>query len=456
MRAAPKMRNFIERAQKSDSAGMGFSGAALAVIPIFAIFYVLLILPFLPDDGKGRLENVLFWPVAAVLTSTLVLQNWARIDKRFFRSLPIVSLIAYLVFAAASVTWAYSPDFAFTRIAVQVLIFIVVVVPYALPIRTKYIIPGVHLCYVIAFVVSAVFVLTTPPSPIGHPGYFNHKQELGLLGAVGIILSSYELLHGGWRRLIAVIAIGLGFWLVVESESKSALAFALVAMPCSALILLVCKKTRLTPAFLVAAIVIASMFVANPMERIGYRLYGDPTLTGRTGIWGFIEYQISHKPWLGWGFHSYYFVPNSPQNQAPAGYIRQMPSSHSGYLELKLETGRIGYWIFLVFIYSSLHLLEWVRRKDPALAWCCLSIELFAVLINLTDSNWLTITHFWLLYLIVVAVSVRYLWPSSETSLASLRPLRQLQVDRARPAARTQRPAAPVFVSGANISRLLD
>ena len=151
------------------------------------------------------------------------------------------------------------------------------------------------------------------------------------------------------------------------------------------------------------------MFVSNPIERIGYRLYGDATLTGRTGIWAFIDYQISQKPWFGWGFHSYYFVPNSPQNEAP-GYIREMPSSHSGYLELKLETGRIGYWIFLVFIYSSLHLLERVRRKDPVRAWCFLSIELFAVLINLLDSNWLVLTHFWLLYLIVVAESVRYSW----------------------------------------------
>ena len=165
------------------------------------------------------------------------------------------------------------------------------------------------------------------------------------------------------------------------------------------------------------------------------------------------RYRTSHG--LGWGFHSYYFVPNSPQNEAP-GYIREMPSSHSGYLELKLETGRIGYWIFLVFIYSSLHLLERVRRKDPVLAWCFLSFELFAVLINLTDSDWLALTHFWLLYLIVVAELVRYSWPSREPYSASLGPIRQVRVSRARLAARTQRAAVPGSVSGANISRLPD
>jgi hypothetical protein len=131
----------------------------------------LLVLPFIAGDGKPRVENILFWLAAAVLTLTLVFKNWALIDRRFFLSVPIIGLIAYLVFAAASVTWAYNPDFAFSRLVLQVLVFIVFVVPYALPITTKYAIPGVHLCFAVALAVSAVYVLMTPPSPIGHSGY---------------------------------------------------------------------------------------------------------------------------------------------------------------------------------------------------------------------------------------------------------------------------------------------
>lgn len=407
------MPKLINHVGKSDLSNLGSpSGTLLAMMPAFAISYILLILPFFPDDGKGRVENIMFWPILAVLVLTLVFQNRAQVDYRLFRSLPIVSLIAYLVFAAASVIWAFSPDFAFSRLVVQVLALIVVVVPYALPTHAKYAIPGVYPCYVLALAVSAVYVLTTPPSPIGHPGYFTHKQELGLLAAFGIILSSYEILQRGWRRLVALVTIGVSFWLVSESGSKSAVAFAIVALGASWLMLMVCKRTRLTPAFIVAAVVVASLFVSNPIERLGYTLYGDNTLTGRTGIWAFIDYQISHRAWFGWGFHSYYFVPNSPQNAAP-GYVREMPSSHSGYRELKLETGRIGYWIFLFFIFSSLHLIERVRRIDTVRAWFYLSLELFAVLINLLDSGWLILSHFWLLYLIVVAESIRYSWASA-------------------------------------------
>jgi exopolysaccharide production protein ExoQ len=385
----------------------------LAIMPAIAIFYILLVLPFFPDDGKGRIENILFWPILAVLVLMLVFQNAPQIDYRFFRSVPIASLIAYLVFAAASVTWAFSPGFAFSRLVVQVLALIVVVAPYVLPARGRQAIPGVYLCYVLALALSAVYVLTTPPSPIGHPGYFTHKQELGLLAAIGIILSSYEFFMGGWRRIVAPVTIGLAFWLVIESESKSAVAFAIISLIASWLMLKVCKRTRLTPAFIVAAVVVVSMFVSNPIERLGWRMYGDATLTGRTGIWSFIDYQISHRPWFGWGFHSYYFVPNSPQNEAP-GYVKDMPSSHSGYRELRLETGRIGYWIFLVFIYSSLHLIERVRRIDPMRARLYLSVQLFAVLSNLLDSSWLVLTHFWLLYVIVTAETVRFSLMSNE------------------------------------------
>jgi exopolysaccharide production protein ExoQ len=408
--------------------GAGSSGGAiLRFLPAFVIFYTVMILPFFPDDGKGRVENILFWPILAMLVLALVFQNRSRVDYGFLRSVPIVSLVAYFVFAAASVMWAFSPDFAFSRLVVQVLAFIVVVLPYAVPTRSKNAIPGVFPCYVIALAISAIYVMTTPPSPIGHAGYFTHKQELGLLAAVGLILASYELLQRSWRSPFALVTIGLAFWLVSESESKSAFAFALFTLITSAVILLVCWKTRLTPAIIVATVMIASIFVSNPIERLGHRLYNDPTITGRTGIWGFVEYQISHKPWLGWGFHSYYFVPNTPHNSAP-GYIRLMPSSHSGYLELKLETGRIGYWIFMVFVYSSLHLVERVRRKDPLRAWLFLSVQLFAVLINLLDSTWLTLSHFWILYLIVVAETIRYALSVREHAPAPSRAVRAVRL----------------------------
>ena len=442
--SAPEMiKPIYKQAQPKRTNAAPTVGYALAAIPRIALFYVLLVLPFMETEIQGRPLNNLFWPVAAALTLALVLKNWSLIDSGFFRCLPIMSLIAYLVFAAASVGWAYSPELSFSRVSVQILICIVVLMPYALPIRMTHTIPVIQIIYATSLVVSAFYVLTYPPSPIGHAGYFSHKQYLGLLGAVAIIVSMHELLFGTWwRRVIAAAACSLAVWLVIESQSKSALAFAFVSLVCSWLILLGCKWMRATPAYIVAAFVVASSFINNPIERIGYRLYGDPTLTGRTGIWQFIEWQISHKPWLGWGFHSYFFVPNSPHAAAP-GYIAEMPSSHSGFLELKLETGRIGYWMFLIFIYASLHWVERVRRRDFARAWVYLSILLFAQLINLTDSHWLVLDHLWLLYLIVVGETIRYARSTGMPQATSKRVGGRLSRRVSAPGSRTRTHPAP-------------
>lgn len=396
------------RAKYKMPAAVVSIGPPLAIIPILALFYVLVLLPLTPDDGQGRVFNNLFWPLAAAITVGLAFKNRSRIDSGFFRSLPILGLIAYFLFAAASVTWAHSPDYALSRLVAHVLAFSLIVVPYALPIKTTHIIPIVHIGYVVALAISAYYVVTIPPTPVGHAGYFTHKQGLGLLCAVGIILSSHELLFGSWpRRLLAVAALSLAAWLILEAQSKSALAFTFFSLGFSTIILVLCKVLRTTPAYIIGAIVFVSLFINNPIERLGYRLYGDPTLTGRTGIWAFIEQQISRKPWFGWGFHSYYFVPNSPHNEAQ-GYIKDMLSTHSGFLELRLDTGWIGYWLFLISVYALLHNLKHVLQKDPARGWCYLSIVFFALLINLVDTVWFDLSHLWLLYLIVAAETVRY------------------------------------------------
>jgi O-antigen ligase len=332
-----------------------------------------------------------------------------------------VSLFTYLVFAAASIGWAYSPDYAFSRLVVNALAVIIIILPYALPIPTTRTIQSLLVCYAIALAVNAFYVLTYPPSPIGHPGYFTHKQALGMLCATAVILSAHELLFRGWRCVLAVVVMCIAVWLLFESESKSALVFSGFAMAFAGFVLLVCKITRTTPAYILAAIAVGSLFVNDPVGRIGYRLYGDSTLTGRTHLWSFIDYQISTKPWFGWGFHSYWFVPNSPQEAAwGPEYVKHSPSSHSGYRDLKLETGKIGYWIFLIFLYSLLHGLELVRRKDPTRAWLFLSVTIYAILVNFLDTAWLGLNQLWMLQLVVVAETVRYSRSSnSDFTLAS-------------------------------------
>ena len=383
---------------------------ALAMFPVVIYLYVLLVLPLLGGDGKPRIENLLFWPTLAGITLMLAFANWSKLDKGYFRSGPIVSLIAYFIFAGASVAWAFSPENSFSRYVVQLLAVIIVLLPYALPIDTSRTFFRLNLCALLAVLVSWVYVLTTPASPIGHPGYFTHKQELGMLCGGAIILAAHEMLKPGWRRWIGAASMCLTFWVIFESQSKGALALVLIALMLSTAMMIAGKLLRLSPAYLVGgavvAIAILSTFWNDPIGRIAWHLYGDSTLTGRTFIWEWINYIVSQRSWFGWGFHSYWGVPNSPHEQAP-GFIKDMVSTHSGYLELRLGTGAIGYWIFIVFIYASLHYLEPIRRQDPVRAWGLLSIAMYVILLDFMESVWLQTTSLWILYLIVVGESVK-------------------------------------------------
>jgi exopolysaccharide production protein ExoQ len=320
----------------------------------------------------------------------------------------VLTLAAYFAFAGASLTWAFDPNVAFNRYCVQLFLVIVALLPYALPVRTTYTIPALHVVYLIALALQCYYVLTTPPSPIGHPGYFTHKQELGMFGAVSLLVSTHEIMQRGWRRYAGLMGAWVAIWILFESQSKGALAFAMFSISMSVLILLACKYLHTTPAFVVAAgVAMVPVFTNSPMEWIGYNVYGDPTLTGRTYIWDFMNTQIAQKSWFGWGFHSYWGVPNSPHSIAP-GFIKDMPSSHSGYMELRLETGAIGYWLFLAFLYATLHSIERVRRKDPVRAWLFLAVVFYAMSSNLIDTSWMVLSQIWIMFLIVVGETLRF------------------------------------------------
>ncbi len=395
--------------------------SVLAFIPVFAFFYVLLILPFLSGGGP-RIENILFWPALAVCVLGITIANRSKLDRDFFRSSPIASFAVFMLFAAASITWALAPEYAFTRYALQSLTAIAIIVPYALPIDTSRTLQRLHLCALIAVIINGIYILTTPPTPIGHAGYFGHKQELGIFSGVAIILGAHALLSLTWRSFLGAATIALTVMVLIQAQSKAPFAFVFVSIAFGSFTVLVCKLLRTTPAFVVGGTVLSfialSYVWSDPVQRIAWYLYGDPTLTGRTYIWEFIEAMISQNRWFGWGFHSYWEVPNSPHRFAP-GFVKEMISTHSGYLEVRLDTGRIGYVLFLVFLYTSLHFLDPVRRVDPLRAWFNVTIVSYILLVNMLESVWLNTGPLWILFLIVVAETVHISLKTGAKAVAS-------------------------------------
>ena len=88
-------------------------------------------------------------------------------------------------------------------------------------------------------------------------------------------------------------------------------------------------------------LLIASVAVFTPdslLELIGK----DPTLTGRTDIWGYVIPFIYQRPLLGWGYAAFWSTQD-PAAWEIANALRWFsPQAHNGLLEILLSGGLVA------------------------------------------------------------------------------------------------------------------
>jgi O-antigen ligase len=375
----------------------------------------------------------------------------AQGPSRLRRPLPrhIICFLVYVAFAGASVLWAFSPQSSFVRFFQQAMIITSIVLPAMLAARTADMMRGLFLCFAFALIVNIFFVLNGAvdtgncnPMQFCYEGYFPGKNYLGECAAAAFLLSSYEIVHRGSRRASGIIVATIAIALIFMSDSKTAFGLIIIS-PFLALLTLIARKiTRISPAVILLSLPLSYLIISRVshvdlMERMAYILYNDSTLTGRTIIWEFVQYQIGQSPLLGWGYQSFWLVPGSPSNYAP-GWVKMMPNSHNGYYDTTLELGYVGLILLYVFIIATLHAVGRVADRDPVRAWLLLSLALFFIMWNYFESLWMRGYEFlWVVFLFVTAEIARY-W-------------RPLPVRRVAYRSRRLRPGSPAASPGARI-----
>ena len=243
-----------------------------AIVPILACIYALIVSPLsifaisfpiqtLQSAMESRPENRIFWPAMAAISVVLAVRNRSRL------TLPphIICLLAYLAFAGASVLWAFSPEHSFIRFVQQVMIVTSIVLPAILAARTVDMMRGLFLCFAFASILNLFFILLEG-SPvvvtygsmgmvnIGYAGYFPGKNYLGECASLTILLSLHEMLYPGLRRALGAIVVVIGAVLLFLSDSKTALALALIAPFLAGLTLIIRNQMRISPAIILLSI----------------------------------------------------------------------------------------------------------------------------------------------------------------------------------------------------------
>jgi exopolysaccharide production protein ExoQ len=438
-----------------------------AVVPLVVCVLAVIVLPLMAffnpysreeiSSGVARPETRICWPIMATISILFAVQSRSRLAKLTWPT-HMRCLLAYLVFAGASLLWAFRPESSLARFIQEMMIVTSVVLPTMLAARTVDIMRGLFLCVALALCLNIPFVLSgtatiidagigrgghTKFLYIGCPGYFSEKNGLGECAAIGLLLSLREIYYRGWRRVFGVIGAVIAAYLVFVSNSKTAFGLAVIGPLLAGLVLTIRRKTGLSPAIILSSIPLFYIALSSVshynMNFLSYELYGDGSFTGRTWIWDFVQHEIDQRPLLGWGYKSFWLVPGSPADQAP-GFVKKMPNGHSGYYDTTLELGRLGLAFLLVFVVATVHAIGRMADHDPVRAWLALSLALYVIVYNFLETLWMMGFNLeWLVFLIVAAEVGRYWQP--------------LPLRRAAYRSRSLRPGSPGLSQGLQTPR---
>jgi exopolysaccharide production protein ExoQ len=435
-----------------------------AIVPLAACVLALVVIPllefFLPlskdavTSGTARPETRILWPAMAAISVALAIQNRSRLAKLTWPP-HIICLFSYLAFAGASALWALRPEISFIRFVQEVMIIISIVLPAALARNTSDIIRSLFLCFALASILNLLFVIGGTEtyavlwSPhglyrvsIGSQGYLSSKNTLGESAAPALLLSLHEILHPGRRRVLGIIGVAIAISLVIVSGSKTAFGLALISPFLAGLTLITRNVTRISPAIILLSIPLCYILLTSVthynLNLLSYKLYGDPTFTGRTVIWDFVRSEVDRRPLLGWGYESFWLVPGSPAFVEAPSWVKAMPNGHNGYYDTMLDLGYVGFAFLLVFIIATLHGIGRVADRDPIRAWLVLSLALFVINYNFLERLWMHgYQVLWVVFVIAAAEIARFWQP--------------LPLKRAASSSRSQKPGAPRPSLGAHM-----
>jgi O-antigen ligase len=144
------------------------------------------------------------------------------------------------------------------------------------------------------------------------------------------------------------------------------------------------------------------IFIAN-LEPILTGLGKDITISGRTEFWPHLIDKIRERPWLGYGYHTFWVNGWKGEAADIWRYLKygfEPPHAHNAVLEILLNTGLIGLIISgLHYVLTTIRALMWVRQIRTVEGLIPLIYLTFTFLINLTESYFLLGDIFWLLYI---------------------------------------------------------
>jgi O-antigen ligase len=331
-------------------------------------------------------------------------------------------LLALLAWCLLSSLWAAAPDVAMRRAALAIVVAIsTMLCADALGTERSlrlwwFVLAGVLAVnwLSIALVPQAVHLAgEQDPGLVGDwRGLYFHKNIAGAVSAISAIVFFFAWLRGRRWIDLALCAAAVGF--VVMTRSKSSLGL----MPLAALAGLTYRyawrrgldRTIVAVLGILAALGLATFLLVDA-DAIA-RMLEDPTeFTGRAAIWQAELAFVRDHPLLGAGFGTFADTGSlSPLHNYVAGsWVEAVAHGHSGYLELLVTIGGIGFALTVAALLAVPAFRFWRQDEgDLGLKSMLFALFVFLVLHNLMESDFLEgDAPAWVAFLLMLAFLYR-------------------------------------------------
>jgi exopolysaccharide production protein ExoQ len=233
-------------------------------------------------------------------------------------------------------------------------------------------------------------------------GVYTHKNGLGQMMGLGILVFTALIIDNkksyfGW--------IGLIFSVLVLTLAKSTASVINVSIAAPFFLMLNVLRLRyhlMMPTLLTIATIgfSSSVWLNNNLESLAVSVGKDPSITGRTPLWGFVWEMIQKQPWLGYGYGGFWQGWDGQAAQIWRAIQWTPNHPHNGLLALWIDLGLLGVIVFTIGLWRYFfRSLAYIRIHHQVEGIWPLLYLIYMVLLNLTETNLFSSNSItWILY----------------------------------------------------------
>jgi exopolysaccharide production protein ExoQ len=378
------------------------------VVMLFWTTGAVLTFIFGNSDGTVRDEGGLAYLAIQIALYVVAFCFIARRWSDFLRATWNVKWILALVsIAVVSSAWSQDPLFTLRRSIV-----LLATTMYAIYFAGRFTIAEQLrlLSWTFALIVfsSLFMVVVLPQYGVDHGAFFGVWQgafpQKNMLARAMVLASVvFYFVRPPTVKWVRWIGIAASLCLLVATGSVTGVIVLILMIST----LLLARLARANLTFMIPVMIaigtlgIALAFVIWTGHSDLLALVGrSPTLTGRTELWKTLPAYILRRPWLGYGFNTFWQGMQGPSSSVILRLGWYARHSHDGFFDLTLDLGFLGLATFVAgYLVLYKRALQLVRRvPGPASYWLCAFMCLM-LLYNLDESSILRRNSvFWILY----------------------------------------------------------